>query len=369
MSNPSLSLPDQQSGSSKVDILICTPGRLIDHLNSTPNFSLQHLRYLVIDEADRLLAQSFHEWNARVLSSLRPSSGPPQGVASNSHGDLGHPDAVAPHNLHVLPYALNLPFAMEKKHSSCQKLLFSATLTRDPGQLATLELRNPQYFIVHGEQSSPSQQNNILDAVTEKFSMPASLSEYMIISETAKKPLMFFHLLRTQQVSNALVFTKSAESTGRLLRLLDFFEELLLKQNMKTAPERLIASAYSSDLGVGERKTILEKFKAQKINLLVCSDLVSRGIDIKHVSHVISYDAPVDMRKYVHRVGRTARAGRVGEAWTLVEEQEARYFKNMLQQSNHLSQVKRLRVKEKDVSALEPLYKTALDSLRDHYAK
>lgn len=54
----------------------------------------------------------------------------------------------------------------------------------------------------------------------------------------------------------------------------------------------------------------------------MCSDLISRGIDISHVSHVVSYDAPVDMRKYVHRVGRTARAGRSGDAWTLVEEQE-----------------------------------------------
>ena len=57
---------------------------------------------------------------------------------------------------------------------------------------------------------------------------------------------------------------------------------------------------------------------------LVCSDLISRGIDISHVSHVVSYDVPVDMRKYVHRVGRTARAGREGDAWTLVEQQEVR---------------------------------------------
>ena len=56
----------------------------------------------------------------------------------------------------------------------------------------------------------------------------------------------------------------------------------------------------------------------------MCSDLISRGIDISHVSHVVSYDVPVDFRKYVHRVGRTARAGRAGDAWTLVEEQEVR---------------------------------------------
>ncbi len=60
------------------------------------------------------------------------------------------------------------------------------------------------------------------------------------------------------------------------------------------------------------------------IDRLVCSDLISRGIDIQHVSHVVSYDVPVDIRKYVHRVGRTARAGRHGDAWTLVEEQEVR---------------------------------------------
>ncbi|KAG5640017.1 hypothetical protein DXG03_001769, partial [Asterophora parasitica] len=89
---------------------------------------------------------------------------------------------------------------------------------------------------------------------------------------------------------------------------------------------------------------------------LVCSDLISRGIDISHVSHVVSYDVPVDMRKYVHRVGRTARAGRAGDAWTLVEEQEARYFKGILREADHLEKVKRLRVREKELAPLLPDY-------------
>lgn len=106
---------------------------------------------------------------------------------------------------------------------------------------------------------------------------------------------------------------------------------------------------------------------------LVCSDLVSRGIDISHVSHVVSYDAPVDMRKYVHRAGRTARAGRAGDAWTLVEEQEvssncyfdtradrhdmqARHFKSMLREADHLDKVKRVRVSDKDLASLRPAY-------------
>lgn len=109
---------------------------------------------------------------------------------------------------------------------------------------------------------------------------------------------------------------------------------------------------------------------------LVCSDLISRGIDIEHVTHVVNYDAPVDMRKYVHRVGRTARAGRTGDAWTLVEEQEvfvsvlvisfngtdsrlsgqARYFKGMIKAASHASAVSRLRVTAQQLAPLVPFY-------------
>ena len=71
---------------------------------------------------------------------------------------------------------------------------------------------------------------------------------------------------------------------------------------------------------------MLRQFKQGQIDLLVCSDLISRGIDLPDVRHVVSYDAPVDMAKYVHRVGRTARAGRTGDAWVLVEEHEVCFW-------------------------------------------
>lgn len=74
-------------------------------------------------------------------------------------------------------------------------------------------------------------------------------------------------------------------------------------------------------------------------------------MDIAHVIHVINYDVPVDMRKYVHRIGRTARAGRTGDAWSLVETQEAAYFKNMLKGAGRLEKVEQMRVKSQD---LEP---------------
>lgn len=89
---------------------------------------------------------------------------------------------------------------------------------------------------------------------------------------------------------------------------------------------------------------------------LICSDLIARGIDLPSVSHVISYDAPVDMRKYVHRVGRTARAGKAGTAWTLVEKQEARHFKHMMSAAHHLSRVKKLKLQESDMAEWRDSY-------------
>ncbi|GAW07788.1 DEAD-domain-containing protein [Lentinula edodes] len=365
-----------RGGSSKVDILICTPGRLIDHLKETPNFSLQHLRFLVVDEADRLLAQSFQDWLIQVLAATRP----PKNPLKHTLKDLADttltprsdttpnptPDALAPAFLHLLPYPDVPSFITERKAASCQKLLFSATLTRDPGKIAALELRIPKYFIVQG--SSPDEQEDaILDVVTEKFTMPDTLKEHMIICSAYEKPLVFFHLVHAHDITNALVFTKSAESTNRLVRLLNFF------QNARTSEtsnyKNIVVQAYSSDLPTAERKAVLDKFKSQEIQILVCSDLISRGIDISHVSHVISYDSPVDMRKYVHRVGRTARAGREGDAWTLVEEQEARHFKLMMKDAHHLSEVKRLRIGEKQLAPLIPHYETALSHLKDLYSR
>lgn len=158
----------------------------------------------------------------------------------------------------------------------------------------------------------------------------------MVICSTYEKPLILFYLVHKHGVKDALVFTKSAESANRLVKLFQCF-----KDAMGTRAGHPTVHAYSSDLSSSERRSILEKVKSQEIDMsvcplidsklltilgimirLVCSDLISRGIDISHVSHVVSYDAPVDMRKYVHRVGRTARAGRMGDAWTLIEDQE-----------------------------------------------
>ncbi|KDN48629.1 hypothetical protein RSAG8_02616, partial [Rhizoctonia solani AG-8 WAC10335] len=315
---------------SKVDILICTPGRLTDHLHGTPGFTLEHLRFLVIDEADRLITQSFQDWLAHVLEATQP------------------PKSNFPVTELDEPY-----------HSSCQKLLFSATLTHDPSKIVPLGLRDPRYFVV-GDQSG-------VGAEEETFAFPATLSEHMCVCSPADKPLILFHLVHTHGVRNALIFTKSAESTTRLVQLFEFFEAARNKDSGET--KSVTMQAYSSDLSTQERKSVIERFKEGRIDLLVCSDLVARGVDISHVAHVVSYDVPVDMRKYVHRVGRTARAGRKGDAWSLVEDQEARYFKQMLKKAGHLDVIKKLRTKESDTAPLQPYYETALQNLREVYAR
>ncbi|KZT17993.1 DEAD-domain-containing protein [Neolentinus lepideus HHB14362 ss-1] len=346
--------PELRGGSSKVDILICTPGRLMDHLHGTPNFSLQHLRFLVIDEADRLLAQSFQDWLAEVLSVIRPPPAPVPFLRPFSLDDrddlspcnLPFPDAVAPS--HLTPdIATELD---ERKEASCQKLLFSATLTSDPGKLKALGLRDPKYFVVRS--STEGEEGVAMD----KFTMPATLREHMIVCEASKKPLMLLYLIHQRGVTNALVFTKSAESAARLVKLVEFFEDAWAQRDGR----KMVVRAYSSDLAPGERKTILEKFKRGGVNMIVASDLISRGIDISSVAHVVSYDVPVDMRKYIHRVGRTARAGRGDDAWTLVEEQEARYFKSVLNGADHLGRVKRVKVAERDTQDLTLFYGVSL---------
>ncbi|KAI9439886.1 DEAD-domain-containing protein [Lactarius indigo] len=334
--------PTLQGGSSKVDILICTPGRLMDHMSGTPNFSLQHLRFLVIDEADRLLAQaqSFQNWLAQVLAATRPPAYAEADTKTREDRitSIPYPDALSPAFLHLLggPYP---------------------TLMNDPGRIAALDLKTPRYVVV--QSASGVQGSDVLGVAMERFSMPATLKEHMIVCDASQKPLILFHLVHFIGITNALVFTKSAESTQRLVQLFEFFEAARSDSQGNAAQNRkpVVVRAYSSDLSAFERKSILEKFKAQDIEMLVCSDLVSRGMDIKHVEHVINYDAPVDMRKYVHRVGRTARAGKTGEAWTLVGEQEARYFKNMIKSAEHAGAVNRLRVTERQLAPLIPLYR------------
>jgi ATP-dependent RNA helicase DDX51/DBP6 len=135
------------------------------------------IRLQVIDEADRLLAQSFQGWLAQVLAATGPSSAqasiPNPVISSNYLMDFMTPDALAPTFSNSLSSNIS-SFFLEPKESSCQKLLFSATLTSDPGKITSLNLRNPKYFIVQGRAEKDADAD-LLDVVMEKFTMPETL--------------------------------------------------------------------------------------------------------------------------------------------------------------------------------------------------
>ncbi|GAA5955809.1 hypothetical protein JCM3765_001858 [Sporobolomyces pararoseus] len=359
-----------EGGSSQVDILIATPGRLIDHLKSTKGFSLQHLRFLVVDEADRLLTQSFHDWLPTILNALKPTTKglDPEEEIVGSNVLLERADAQAPAHWDAEGNLGRVQSDVdERAHSSCQKLLFSATLSRDPAKIDALHLHRPIYISVEDALDPHAEDEQIDDEL--KFTFPAELSEHMIISPSTHKPLYLFHLLHTLSITSALCFTKSVESATRLAKLVEFFEEASQKSGGEDREQkRVVVKAYSSELAPGERKKVLKDFKAGEIQMLICSDLISRGIDISNVSHVISYDVPTDMRKYVHRVGRTARAGQTGQAWSLVEDQEVAPFKAIMSSAQHYHKIDRVRVKEKIVEPFVPAYQVALDKLRTYFS-
>lgn len=341
---------------SKVDILICTPGRLVDHIMRTPGFSLDYVRWLVVDEADKLLAQTFQDWLPVVMPRLS---------TTNKPGGRDFP---------------------RSNKSGVRKVVLSATMTRDLSLLNGLKLSRPKLVTLEGSQGDEYSQEGQTEHV-----LPELLEESAIkIRDPSHKPLYLLELLNGPLLSpmggtdhdvemkdagegdtsdsesssgsessdeessdtssddsesesdessvesasspsarkartpiskksfktTVLIFTKSNETAIRLSRLLSLLSPPL-------AP--LIGTLTSTTRSSQRRKT-LQAFASRKLRILVASDLVARGIDLANLDHVINYDMPTSVASYVHRVGRTARAGRSGKAWTLFTKTEAGWF-------------------------------------------
>ncbi|KZL72411.1 ATP-dependent RNA helicase dbp6 [Colletotrichum tofieldiae] len=373
------SLPDHVVDyASKVDVLICTPGRLVEHINLTPGFSLDYVRWLVVDEADKLLAQSFQGWLDVVMPKLR----------TNKFSARDFPDS-------------NL--------TGVRKVVLSATLTRDLSLLSGLQLRRPQLIVLEGDQADGT-------APIAEHILPTLLKESAIrVHDANLKPLYLIDLLlgghlmsetasktvstpaaedddddddtsssddssdtsseagsdsdsdsdtssdsdsdsssdagsdtaaaapktktaRTLFTTTALIFTKSNESALRLSRLIS-----LLHPSLAPSIATLTSTQKTSD-----RRRALRAFAGRRLRLLVASDLVARGIDLPLLDNVVNYDLPASAAGYVHRVGRTARAGRAGAAWTLVEDGESGWFWGKIAKPSsgirRASKVERLRI-------------------------
>ncbi|XP_053326568.1 ATP-dependent RNA helicase DDX51 [Spea bombifrons] len=316
---------------SLADILVSTPGRLVDHIQQTEGFNLRHLRFLVIDEADRMIDSMNQDWLHHVTKAV----------------------------FLMEPSAPNMLFSRKEPGtqtaaSSChcqiplQKLLFSATLTQNPEKLQQLGLYQPRLFTsVHKGQSKDLPEAS---SKTGNYSLPEGLTQYYIPCNLNSKPLILLHFLLTLRFSRVLCFTNSREASHRLFLLIKSFGGINVAE-------------FSSRLSPGERKRTLKEFEQGKFQLLISTDATARGIDVKGVKCIINYDAPQFIRTYIHRVGRTARAGTAGLAFTmLLKVQEQKYF-NMMRDAGAPELQKQL-VKSENLKQYVERYEEALTQLQ-----
>jgi ATP-dependent RNA helicase DDX51/DBP6 len=328
---------------SKVDVLVSTPGRLLFHLENTAGFTLAHLQYLVLDEADRLLGNASHYWIKTLMT-----------------------DQAAAEEDPSLP-----PLRRQKM----QRLLFSATLSDDPSKLALLGIRNPT--IVHVGQSSQQEAVPAADGAQAEEGgageediqqvLSLKLAEFTCVTDTSQKPFVLAQLLydalhgaradpeqgqAPSKVSRCcagsgslcLVFVSSIDTGERLFHLLSLMnsaggaEQPLTfggKIAYLSSAANLLSPSAASDGETGgsgsgtSRHHVMDMIQAQQnatgasaegsIKILIATDQIARGIDIPNVALVVNYDPPTVINTYIHRVGRTARANKSGVCCTLLK--------------------------------------------------
>jgi len=232
-----------------VDVLVATPGRLLDLMNQGV-IALGSVEVFVLDEADRMLDMGFLPDVRRVIAKLP---------------------------------------------SRRQTILFSATMPEAIAQLANSILHNP--IRVH---VAP------VKATTELIAQ----SVYFVSRQQKSRLLASF--LRTQQVGRALVFTRTKRGADRVARQLN--------------QAGIRADAMHGNKSQSARQRTLADFKASRTPVLVATDIAARGIDVEGISHVLNYDLPNEPETYVHRIGRTGRAGCTGFAVSFCDEEERQHL-------------------------------------------
>ena len=228
-----------------VEILVATPGRLID-LQQRGDLDLSEVQVLVLDEADRMLDMGFWPSVRRILAYLPAER---------------------------------------------QNLLFSATLSEDITNIVGRMLHDPAYVEIAVRGTTAED--------VEQAIMPV---------EQSQKPELLAGILQRRGADRVLVFTRTKQRA-------DMLETILVRMGIKVG-------VMHADRTQGARQAALEDFRAGKMEVLIATDIVARGIDISDISHVINYDVPENPEDYVHRIGRTGRAGASGYALTLVGPDE-----------------------------------------------
>lgn len=235
-----------------VDILVATPGRLLDHANQK-TVNLSEVEILILDEADRMLDMGFIHDIRKVIK--------------------------------LLP----------KKR---QNLLFSATYSKDIKKLSEGVLHNPEFIEV-------ARRNTTAETVTQVVHL---------IPKTQKRYLLA-HLIKKGDWHQVLVFTRTKHGANRLAKQLNQAD--------------ITAGAIHGNKSQGARTRALAEFKSGDLQVLVATDIAARGLDIDKLPHVVNYELPNVAEDYVHRIGRTGRAGSNGVAMSLVSPDERDYLKGI----------------------------------------
>ena len=235
-----------------IDVLIATPGRLLDLMNQG-FVSLRDIKYFVLDEADRMLDMGFIHDIKKIIAKLPVKR---------------------------------------------QSLFFSATMPPDIIELSRKILGNPEKVIVTPEQTTAEKVEQSL----------------YFVSKNAK-PKLLTHILQTDKVNSAIVFSRTKHGANKIVKEL--------------AKADIISAAIHGNKSQGARQLALGNFKNGKINVLVATDIASRGIDVDDLSHVINYDLPNIPETYVHRIGRTGRASASGIAISFCDIEERAYLRDI----------------------------------------
>ncbi|XP_039581981.1 ATP-dependent RNA helicase DDX51 isoform X2 [Passer montanus] len=317
---------------SLADIVVATPGRLTDHISQTPGFSLAQLRFLIVDEADRMIDDMHQNCLNQIVKAAFQGenySGSSTLFQRTKPGPLTAASSCSP----------QIPL---------QKLLFSATLTQDPEKLQQLDLFQPRLFTsVYSEKNrdgAEAEQNT-----NNKYTLPEGLSQCYVPCDLNSKPLLLLYFMLKMKFTRVLCFTNSREASHRLFLLVQAFGGVTVAE-------------FSSRLTPNERRRTMKEFDQGKIQLLISTDATARGIDVKGVNYVINYDAPQFIRTYIHRVGRTARAGEAGVAFSLVLRIQERRFLRMLRDAG-IQDIKKHPVKGNSLKPMVQQYEEALSKL------
>ena len=235
-----------------VDILIATPGRLLDLMNQG-FIKLDHIKMLVLDEADRMLDMGFVHDVKKVIA---------------------------------------------KVPAKRQTLFFSATMPKEIQQLADTILKNPEKV-----------------EVTPVSSTADTIQQSLFYVEKSDKRSLLIHLLKDRNIKTALVFTRTKHGADKVVKDL--------------TRVGITAEAIHGNKSQNARQRALTNFKNRTTRVLIATDIAARGIDIDELTHVINYELPNIPETYVHRIGRTGRAGASGIAFSFCDEEEIEYLKDI----------------------------------------